>query len=103
MLHIGCHLSSAKGYLAMGKDAVNIKADTFAFSPANHHSLLKDRKKFVPHVNLVRKGEPTGTMEKMQMNLPVSNMEVSEISLMRSDRGKNGMIYTPIGIIEADK
>ncbi|WP_318253564.1 MULTISPECIES: hypothetical protein [unclassified Selenomonas] len=31
MLHIGCHLSSAKGYLAMGKDAVNIKADTFAF------------------------------------------------------------------------
>ncbi|WP_318253563.1 MULTISPECIES: hypothetical protein [unclassified Selenomonas] len=42
-------------------------------------------------------------MEKMQMNLPVSNMEVSEISLMRSDRGKNGMIYTPIGIIEADK
>ena len=22
MLHIGCHLSSAKGYLAMGKDAI---------------------------------------------------------------------------------
>ena len=35
MLHIGCHLSSAKGYLAMGKDAVNIKADTFAFFTRN--------------------------------------------------------------------
>ncbi|BAL84979.1 putative endonuclease 4 (plasmid) [Selenomonas ruminantium subsp. lactilytica TAM6421] len=35
MLHIGCHLSSAKGYLAMGKDAVSIKADTFAFFTRN--------------------------------------------------------------------
>ena len=35
MLHIGCHLSSAKGYLAMGKDAFNINADTFAFFTRN--------------------------------------------------------------------
>ncbi|WP_037352856.1 deoxyribonuclease IV [Selenomonas sp. FC4001] len=35
MLHIGCHLSSAKGYLAMGKDAVSINADTFAFFTRN--------------------------------------------------------------------
>ena len=35
MLHIGCHLSSAKGYLAMGKDAVKINADTFAFFTRN--------------------------------------------------------------------
>ena len=35
MLHIGCHLSSAKGYLAMGRDAVSIKADTFAFFTRN--------------------------------------------------------------------
>lgn len=35
MLHIGCHLSSAKGYLAMGKDAASIKADTFAFFTRN--------------------------------------------------------------------
>ncbi|SHK90099.1 Endonuclease IV [Selenomonas ruminantium] len=38
MLHIGCHLSSAKGYLAMGKDAVSIKADTFAFFTRNPRS-----------------------------------------------------------------
>ena len=35
MLHIGCHLSSAKGYLDMGRDAVSIKADTFAFFTRN--------------------------------------------------------------------
>jgi deoxyribonuclease-4 len=35
MIHIGCHLSSAKGYLAMGKDAVSINADTFAFFTRN--------------------------------------------------------------------
>ena len=31
MLTIGCHLSSSKGYLAMGKDAVTIDANTFQF------------------------------------------------------------------------
>lgn len=29
MLTIGCHLSSSKGYLAMGKEAVSIGANTF--------------------------------------------------------------------------
>ena len=31
MLTIGCHLSSSKGYLAMGKEAVKIDANTFQF------------------------------------------------------------------------
>ena len=35
MLKIGCHLSSSQGYLAMGKDAVNIDANTFAFFTRN--------------------------------------------------------------------
>ena len=34
-LHIGCHLSSAGGYLAMGKAAVNLDADVFAFFTRN--------------------------------------------------------------------
>lgn len=34
-LKIGCHLSSSKGYLAMGKDAVAIHADTFQFFTRN--------------------------------------------------------------------
>lgn len=35
MLRIGCHLSSAKGFLAMGKDAVKINANTFQFFTRN--------------------------------------------------------------------
>lgn len=35
MLTIGSHLSSAKGYLAMGKEAVKIKANTFQFFTRN--------------------------------------------------------------------
>ena len=35
MLHIGCHLSASKGYLAMGKDALKIHADTLQFFTRN--------------------------------------------------------------------
>lgn len=35
MLTIGCHLSSSKGFLAMGKEAVKIGADTFQFFTRN--------------------------------------------------------------------
>ena len=35
MLKIGCHLSSSKGFLAMGKTAVEIGANTFQFFTRN--------------------------------------------------------------------
>ena len=35
MLHIGCHLSSSKGFEAMGKTALAIGADTFQFFTRN--------------------------------------------------------------------
>ena len=35
MLHIGCHLSNAKGFEAMGKTALSIGADTFQFFTRN--------------------------------------------------------------------
>ena len=35
MLRIGCHLSSSKGFLAMGKEAVKIEANTFQFFTRN--------------------------------------------------------------------
>lgn len=34
-LHIGCHLSSSKGYFAMGKEALSLGADTFQFFTRN--------------------------------------------------------------------
>ena len=47
-----------------------------------------DRKKFVPHITLVRNIE-------FDRDLP-TDCPFPDISLMRSDRGKSGMIYTPI-------
>ena len=35
MLRIGCHLSSSKGFLAMGREAVKIEANTFQFFTRN--------------------------------------------------------------------
>ena len=53
-----------------------------------------DKKKFMPHMTIARKirydkGFPTDAPFPAAMN-------AGHISLMRSDRGKNGMIYTEI-------
>ena len=53
-----------------------------------------DRKKFVPHITLARKIEYDKALPS-DCPYPAA-MDVGYISLMRSDRGKNGMIYTPI-------
>ena len=56
-----------------------------------------DRKRFRAHITLLRKA--SGTMPGTRAE-PAS-MTVDRISLMRSDRGRNGMIYTEIGTLEA--
>ena len=57
-----------------------------------------DRKRFSPHITLIRKvsGELPGVHPK-----PAA-MTVDTISLMRSNRGRNGMIYTELGTLEAE-
>ena len=56
-----------------------------------------DRKRFSPHITLIRKA--TGLMPGIQIDKV--SMPVKSISLMRSDRGKRGMIYTAVGEIRA--
>ena len=57
-----------------------------------------DHKKFSPHITLVRKAHsldgriPAGVLE----GAGEAGMLVDHISLMRSDRGKSGMVYTEI-------
>ena len=34
-MYIGCHLSASKGYKAMGKQAIELGANTFAFFTRN--------------------------------------------------------------------
>ena len=59
-----------------------------------------DKKNFSPHITLIRKVSFRGGQ---MSDIPDGfNLETkaSRISLMRSDRGKTGMIYTEIGGIE---
>ena len=65
------------------------------------HSVPFDRKKFSPHITLVRRAEFNGKMEELLKNPPIGEMEVKSVSLMSSTRGKNGMIYQNVGSVEA--
>ena len=58
-----------------------------------------DRKRFSPHITLIRKAN--GTMPGIQVDK--ISMPVERISLMRSDRGKRGMIYTEVGEIRSGR
>ena len=58
-----------------------------------------DRKAYSPHITLLRQasaGPP-------RLRVDSAAMEVRCVSLMRSDRGKNGMIYTEIGCVECKR
>jgi len=56
-----------------------------------------DRKRFSPHITLIRKAAGVAS----GIRIPKAEMTVDAISLMRSDRGRKGMIYTEIGRIDA--
>ena len=63
------------------------------------HGIPFDKKRFSPHITLIRK---TGYKYGDQIpvyDVPKGSMRVENISLMRSDRGKHGMIYTEIGSV----
>ncbi len=58
-----------------------------------------DRKKFSPHVTLIRKAFFRGGVPE---NIHVRETVATAVSLMRSERGKRGMVYTEIGGIDGD-
>ena len=66
------------------------------------HGITFDRKKFSPHITLVRRAEADFRSIVEITEPPKGSMRVDRISLMRSDRGKSGMIYTEVGAIPAD-
>ncbi len=61
-----------------------------------------DRKKFSPHITLVRRAEFNRNIEELLKNPPNGAMEVKSVSLMTSTRGKSGMIYTKVGGVETN-
>lgn len=57
-----------------------------------------DRKKFSPHITLLRRAEGA----KMPgIELPPAEMTADSVLIMRSDRGKHGMIYTELYRVNA--
>ena len=57
-----------------------------------------DRKRFTPHITLLRKA----SRDAAGIAIAPETMTVRAVSLMSSRRGRNGMIYTEVGAIEAD-
>ena len=60
-----------------------------------------DRKKFLPHVTLVRRAECSKGKALLPEPGESEPMRVNGISLMKSERGRHGMIYTEIGYVRA--
>lgn len=55
-----------------------------------------DRKRFSPHITLVRRAVP-GERGFPGVQVPAVEAVIDHVCLMRSDRGRNGMIYTEVG------
>ena len=62
-----------------------------------------DRKAFKPHITLVRKATYRENNPVIEWDGSEYDIPVRSISLMRSDRGKQGMIYTEIGSVWAEE
>ena len=62
------------------------------------NEIPSERKRFSPHITLIRKASKAAA----GIHIPSAAMTVDTISLMRSDRGRNGMIYTEVGTREAN-
>ena len=55
-----------------------------------------DRKNFSPHITLIRRAEYDRRRGFPGVVIPEMSMQVSGVSLMRSDRTKSGMVYTEV-------
>ena len=53
-----------------------------------------DRKKFSPHITLVRSARYRGEESVSVLDIPKVSMVAESVSLFMSNRGKHGMIYT---------
>ncbi|SEM12832.1 2'-5' RNA ligase [Butyrivibrio sp. ob235] len=60
-----------------------------------------DRKKFIPHITLVRRATGNKDFPGQYEITTEESMRVKGISLMKSERGKHGMVYTEIGYVRA--
>ena len=62
-----------------------------------------DRKSFSPHITLARKPFVPEKVILSEVPVPRVSMIVDDVCLYRSDRGKDGMVYTVIGSSSENK
>ena len=60
-----------------------------------------DKKKFMSHITLVRRASGAKNIPMQSIESVSEKMRVNVISLMKSEQGKHGMIYTEIGYVRA--
>ena len=60
-----------------------------------------DRKRFSPHITLLRRPSVSAETGLGGLSVPPCAMTADRVCLMRSDRGKRGMIYTELGSVAA--
>ena len=61
-----------------------------------------DRKSFMPHITLVRRARVAKDIQVDNGKVIDETMKVNRISLMKSEQGKYGMIYTEIGYTKVE-
>ncbi len=62
-----------------------------------------DKKKFSPHITLIRKAAGNLVKAAASADTPKGHQKAVHISLMQSERGKNGMIYTEVGGVDCEE
>lgn len=104
-LKLGGHIGSFGDLLLAGleqSDDLEKLARQLRHSLAEHH-IPFDKKKFNPHITMLRNAKISSQADISSVNVDKTVMTVSEVSLMRSEHGKHGMIYTEIGSIVSDE
>ncbi|MDE6020075.1 MAG: deoxyribonuclease IV [Ruminococcus sp.] len=100
MLYIGCHLPSSKGYLSMGRHAVSLDANTFAFFTRNPRggSAKKINSSDVESFLKLYEKHKFGTLvahAPYTMNLCSSNPSIREFGRNMLADDMQRMEYTP--------
>ena len=62
-----------------------------------------DRKRFLPHITLLRQAAWRGDPELGTVPVPPAEMTAERVSLMLSTRGRSGMLYTELGAVRAQE
>lgn len=55
-----------------------------------------DRKKFRPHITVVRQARPANEDSPIVLNIPKAGMKVTRVSLMKSERIRGKLTYTEV-------